>query len=572
MGGGSVFKANGESGPGGRGEHHPPDRHPWRVRLRRPGSGELLGSGVLLGGHTVLTCAHAVTGVDTVQVELPEIDGEPPCTAEVVHDRLVPEHDGDKGDLALLRLHRPQPADVSASLLRTAPSPGTKVHLWGYPKSVAGGTGTAFDATVSMRTGERVQLNPATPAHAVRHGFSGGPVLDLHQPASVLGITATGYHDEQAGAPLDLVHMIPVDTVVKYLPEVRPWVTGRPGVEPGMVSQVSAPGGHPAWDAGYAERLAAWLRGESGAPGVRVTEVVRGSVRDLTLQRALALADREMSRYAPAVPSGDPPATVPPVGSLDLAVDARGATADEVVLRIAERLNFQEPDPARVRERLRAGRAPLTVAVLGMNLAADPPDLLRLCGELADCACRQLLVWYGEGHRPDAAVGADLELRYRMGDLARRVDELTARSRALARDAAGLCDVTPAVGAVTRVAETLALFGLARRAGAELPQRRTEHALTALGERAEQAGQGLDAARGVTDERRARRERLRADLESSRYLAVVDGPAEDTELEVEYRAARDQLYHLAFDEDAARLAVTRYTQAVRRRRGWTGEP
>ncbi|MGK5497356.1 trypsin-like peptidase domain-containing protein, partial [Streptomyces sp. URMC 125] len=542
-------------------------RGAWRVRVRSRGSRRVIGSGVLLGGDTVLTCAHVLgSRVSPVTVDFPEIEGAESSTATVIDGCWVPPQGEDRGDVALLRLHRPPPGRHSAPLLRAVAVRGTRVDLCGYADSLRGALGVALTATVNLSFGERVQLD-LPPSHLPRRGFSGGPVLDMDDPPSVLGITVARYLNASEPEPLAMAHMIPVETIARYLPGVRPWVGGLPAVQRSLTASASS---GRATDFGYAERLAAWFGGRNPAP-VYVTEVERGSGRDRTLQRALALADRELSVDAPAVLSTDPAGTVPPVGSLDLAVGARGATADEVVVQVAERMNLKEPDPARARKRLRAGRVPLTVAVLGVNESAEPDRLLGLCGEFAERGCRLLLVFHGRNTRVDQATEEDLALRHRMGALAERLDALDGRLRRLAPTKARLAGVEPPDDAVTDLHMNLSLLRHAHGAGGSPATgwtRTAQDRLDRLDRRTRRAERDTAAAEEAARRGYERRTELRGELRAYRQMAVRHGRIEDVELDGVYRAAHEALYRGRFAAESAAEAVAGYVDAVRHALGW----
>lgn len=604
-----------DRGPGAGGATHDggpgrPGAEGWRVRLRSAGSGRPLGSGVLLGGTHVLTCAHVPGDRGaTVLVDFPEIAGAASSEATVAPDGWhpaprVPRQEEPTADLALLEVHRPPPGGRSAPLLRAAPPAGTPVEICGL---VADGLGAALRATVSRRFGERVQLYPESLEHVPRRGFSGGPVLDMQQPTGVLGIAVTRYVDRSDVAPLALAQMIPVDTVLRYLPQVERWTGGRPGVATSIAARASAAR---LTDPEYAVRLTRWLDGSNPAP-VYVTTVVPGTSRDQTLQRTLALADRELSTDAPSVRSQDPAGTVPPVGSLDLAVDAAGASAAEVVREIAERLNLRETDPRRARRRLRALPLSQTVAVLGVDRAARPAELIDLCGDLAQRGARHLLVFHGvpgtgRGGAPRSAEASVL-LRHRIGRLEDRLARLADRAAALpgtlaaavpaAREAApseaapseaAPSDAVPSdavpsgawPGGGEPPARTLAeeaarlrtqlagLHGAARRADGPPPARllrRAEPELAAAVERAERLLATAERAAGRLRE-------LRGELETYRRLAAHLLGAEDVELAPRYREARDALYAAPFDPRRAAAATERYRTAVRAALGWPADP
>ena len=537
----------------------------WRVRIRSADPDSVIGSGVLLGGTTVLTCAHVLPGQHgRVWVDFPEIAGAASSPATVLDGCWFPP-DQDRADLALLTLESPPPGSPSAPLVRAAPAAGLTVEMCGYPDSVRAGQGAAFRATLSRTFGERVQLNPAQPAHVPRHGFSGGPVLDMNQPTGVLGVTVTGYRD----GTLVLAHMIPVDTIIKYLPGVDRWATGRQGVAPYIATRASASqrSADQPVDSGYAVRLATWLRGEDSAPGY-VTEVARGGSRERTLRRALALADRELSAEAPVVLSSDPAQTVPPVGSLDLAVDATGLAADEVARQIAERSNLRESDPARARQRLRRLRLSLTVAILGVNRATDPDELLRLCEELAERGCRQLLVFDHEGTSLAAALRQRarerIRLRYRIGRITARLDDLTHRVSTLPLEPGP--QVAALESEVAGLWEDLARCHCA--AGARLPAQRLDAQLDRLTDRIQRVEELVGVQQRSAEQLRTLRSALRRDLHTYQLLAAHHQRIEDIELAPQYQEAYQALYGARFDPTAAAGAVARYTAAVRRVLGW----
>ncbi|WP_165985141.1 serine protease [Streptomyces sp. YIM 98790] len=574
----------------------PAARDPWRVRIRSPRSGEVIGSGVLLGGDTVLTCAHVLPGRDApVTVEFPEIEGAAGSPATVREGCWHPARE-DRADLALLTVHSPPPGRPSAPLVRAAPAAGLSVELCGYSEAVMQGRGAAFGATVSRTFGERVQLNPAQ-AHLPRHGFSGGPVLDMGRPTGVLGITVTAYLDRAGAAPLMLAHMIPVDTVIRYLPEVKRWARGRHGVEPGLATTASAT---QRVDADYAARLARWLSGRDPAP-VYATEITPGSVRERTVQRALALADRELSPDRPVVVSSAPPETIPPVGSLDLAVHAAGRTAEEVARRIAERVRLRAPEEdgppdrtpdrpdgegggdgsrgsggngpaAGARELLRGLRLSLTVAVLGMNRAATPAELVELCGELAERDCRLLLVWDGGSTAARRAARESVRLRHRIGRITARLRELDTRIEHLPPPAAAdPPDTAPRAVAAQLWVDLAAYHGAHRTAGGRPPVAQLHRALDRLSGRIGALEERIRAAQDTAGRLRARRAELRRELDTYRQLAAGLLHAEHIGLHPLYEAAREALYGPPLGPDtagAAAEAVARYTAAVRRALGW----
>lgn len=154
------------------------------VALRRGTT--VVGGGVLVGGRTVLTCAHVVNlalgrdegavdwPADTVVVTWPDA-GELAQGAAVV-DWL----DLDKGDLAALELADDPPArSRPATLADEDPAPGRHLSTAGYR---AGGGSVSWALVDVVRTGARgfLEAQPVEPGGdvGIGPGFSGCPVQD----------------------------------------------------------------------------------------------------------------------------------------------------------------------------------------------------------------------------------------------------------------------------------------------------------------------------------------------------------------------------------------------------------
>ncbi|MGN5380727.1 hypothetical protein ACQ4WX_37290 [Streptomyces lasalocidi] len=218
--------------------------------------------------------------------------------------------------------------------------------------------------------------------------------------------------------------MSPTETILSHLPQVAAWTDGAEAVDPRLRTGAQDTSG--ALDVPFATELAAWFRGE-GWP-VRVTVVPERGDRDWTLGRAVTLADRELrTDRNTSVVSHDPPETVPPADAHDLALDAGGLTAAEVMDRVAARLGIRDdPRP----ERLGALPVPLAAVLVGVDRAAEPAALLGLLDRLARQGARLLLVFRREGERAEHAtellVNRPLRERWARlhGELDRIVEEL----------------------------------------------------------------------------------------------------------------------------------------------------
>lgn len=372
---------------------------PWRVRLVKgeDGTGPPLGAGVLLPGGLVLTCAHVVlakTGhkkdgspgagagpgdepprpVEALYAEFPGVRATPPVRlrAEVLADHLRPLTSHFSGDIALLRLASVPPVEPAVPHLQI-PARDELVHSVGYTAALPGGE----DVNARLRgwggpgrDPEWVQLDRDIGSYAPRRGFSGSGVVHTRSGA-VIGIMA--YQFENVRDRVSHTYMIPTDTIVGHLSVLRSlWAdqrdelrwTGRsalsrtiPRHPPTSVSNRAL---------GLRRKVTNWLVDAAPATGgtalAQVSNPVSGAgsvaggraatepvelifVRDgrhddiAAIHTTLNLADRE--RNPRRAGAGD--ATEPPVGSIDLAVDAKGQTAGELIAFTAERIGLVSP-------------------------------------------------------------------------------------------------------------------------------------------------------------------------------------------------------------------------------------
>lgn len=392
----------------------------WIARIEAPG-GRVLGAGVLLAPQRVLTAGHVVRPGRPYTVRLVGVPGLRPVAAAVRPDEHVPQREdtfGDRsGDLALLRLAEPLPAEHTTRLYRLAASHGP-VSMYGFPDDDDAGRWHGATLVAARGRDSQVQLRPLTPDELAAPGFSGGGVVD-HATDQVIGIVLSV--DDRGPA---FSYMSPTETILSHLPQVAAWTDGAEAVDPRLRTRTGATAGR--LDVPFATELAGWLRGE-GWP-VLVTVVPGHGDRAWTLHRAVTLADRELRthRNTSAV-SHDPPETVPPAGAHDVALDVEGLTAAEVMDRIAERLGIQgDPRP----ERLGAPRLPLAAVLVGVDRAAEPDALLGVLERLARKDARLLLAFRAPGEPAQRAAEALVHrpLRDRWtrlhAELDRLVDEL----------------------------------------------------------------------------------------------------------------------------------------------------
>ncbi|MFJ3163524.1 trypsin-like peptidase domain-containing protein [Streptomyces kanasensis] len=536
---------------------------PWAVRIRWE-NGEIAGAGVLLSPDRVLTCAHVVDPGARVTAEFVGAPGGavPAVTAWADPDAYVPETrdaDGDpSGDVALLRLEHPRPAHEPVSLHRLS-APHRTVRMYGFPYEHNGGIW--FRATIIGGCGRdgQVQLGPQTPGELASPGCSGAGVVD-DATGKVIGIVLTGLRDRHGNS---FSFMSPAETIVRHLPRVAAWTLGRTAVDDRLRSRTGEPPG-PALDEPFAQRLADWLRGDGDQ--VKISLVRPGDhARAVTLRRAITLADRELRTTASVDRASlDPPGTVPSAGGHDLALDAADSTAERIAERIAERMGlWQHPaDPAT--DRIRTGGVPLTLVLVGVDRAVDPPALLDLLTVLRARGSRLLLVFREPGPCYERA-WTDLVVRPEQERCARLVARLRRLTGPLAES---LGDAM----ATVRTDDPQAVHDALYRAGGAL------HILSRAQELAGVAdGPDLAAFERLTDRLSARlteaadrldalcrrRGELVGRLDGYRALhqGVTEG-GEDLEVDEHHRRAHRLLHARPCDVRAAEEAVEAYTRLV----------
>jgi len=392
------------------------------VRIRGD-HGAVLGAGVVLGDRHVLTCAHVVAegggpdgaagpdGLDgalvpggpdgdlvpagppgPVTVEAVGLPGAPPAgPATVVPGCWVPPGADERGDLALLVLAQPLPESSGAPLRRLALTRGRPVDLYGFPSGVD--TGLWVEATLQGPGGPGDEWVQMTGAERLRRGFSGAAVCE-RATGYVLGVVVSTHTDRyEPSAPGGPYHswMIPVETVVRYLPAVLTWVSGESTVDASFTTRTGRV--RPA-DEAVARAIMRFLRGRSPGATMIVVTPDDGSPQLDALRQVVVLGSRELRPVAPgrfgpppapggpALPvapdAGDPPA--PPDGPLpavDLALDVSGRSTAEVARRILDWLGTPGDAPVDLAAGLTAYAPAMNVVLDGVDRAVDPPALLE---------------------------------------------------------------------------------------------------------------------------------------------------------------------------------------------------
>ncbi len=507
----------------------------------------------MLDGEHLLTCAHVIEGEDEISVDFVALPGVE-CGIATVVTQAAPIGD-DGGDIALLRLRDPEEQLIGAPLHRTALEDNQRVRAYGFPH---GSDGMWSLATVVGDGGhglERVQLHRTPDAEPITHGFSGAAVIS-DRTGHVVGMVATRYATEAARVSW----MIPVETMLGYLPELRRWAEGSPAIDPSFF-QYPEP---PAIDVLFARELARWLGGHGRSDVWVIIMGADDSAVAASLRRAIVLADREHGAGRSA--SGP---TVPPVGSVVLAVDAVGKTADEVRRRISERLDVATDSPA---GRHGTGR---TVVVYGIDESAEPDKLVgEVLVPLAQRAHElglRLALAFREETSPgvsvvrsstDVLTADEDDIEGRLALVETRLDELARLEKVNRRDTSRFTGAPETEAKARRLKGALTQLRSAAQDGE--PEWVKRH-LPACERTVARAGERALDLRRLLDENLARRAELRARLDAYGEMARNSGLVEDVELDAAYAPAWRMLFEGPCDLGAAAAAVEQYADTVRKR-------
>ncbi|MFD7115546.1 trypsin-like peptidase domain-containing protein [Streptomyces sp. NPDC059922] len=215
----------------------------WHARIDADGA---VGSGFLVSGRTVLTCAHVVTG-DRASVVFPGAPGLAPVPARVVlRGHAWAGGDRDPGDLAVLELDRPPGLAPAAFAPLDAPyaSPAPKLVAYGFPYGYdEEGVQSELRATSrQLIRDEWAQLAGWRGyGQETDHGFSGAAVM-LEGTGAVAGMVVS--HDPVSRTS----RMIPAAVLVRHWAPLADLVP-TPGYPPEekrrlreLVARVGSPG------------------------------------------------------------------------------------------------------------------------------------------------------------------------------------------------------------------------------------------------------------------------------------------------------------------------------------------
>jgi hypothetical protein len=303
----------------------------------------------------------------SIRVDFVGLPGVPSARAKLRAGCWVAPTDDGRGDVALLELDRPH--GLGAPLRRLSASWDREVHTYGFPPNIKDGVWAKTMLSGNGGPGaEWVQMDLRYPGQRVSRGFSGAAVVD-HETGYVIGMVVSEYTDDRVG----LSWMLPVETIIRYLPLVSDWVAGEMAVHTVLARRSHAP----ASDFGVARQVTNWLRQPEPGSVMIVATGDDGSAASAELSRAVVLADREQRPVsAKEIGAATPKEAVPPPGSVDLAFDASGMTVADVSRRIADRIGIPVAEPADVTSWVRADTLPITLVVDGVDNAVQPDALV----------------------------------------------------------------------------------------------------------------------------------------------------------------------------------------------------
>jgi sugar lactone lactonase YvrE len=364
-----------------------------------------VGTGVLIDGRRVLTCAHVVTkaraGTSDFFVAFPKVETVPVRlrVASVVLPDGPPQ---ELADVAVLVLESAAPEGVVPAPLRDPPTAGLVDGQWwafGYPNSdVLGSTAHGqVDAALSYGW---VRLRTDS-AYVVEQGFSGAGLWSPAYQAVVGLVGQAQVADEHRGDARALT----LRQISTWLPEVKldaltGWSAAAAGEgalaswgwrladdpESGRHWMPRARGVSRHSERGFRFRgrtvalseVVAWLGREVPDRCALVVTGSPGAGKSAVLGRIVTTADAGIRAALPA----DDVAVKAPVGSVACAVHAKGKTALEVAVEIARAASV--PLPTRVEDlapalQMELDRRPVrdrrfNVVIDALDEASSPAD------------------------------------------------------------------------------------------------------------------------------------------------------------------------------------------------------
>ncbi|HVX46862.1 MAG TPA: trypsin-like peptidase domain-containing protein [Mycobacteriales bacterium] len=531
----------------------------WRARISYGnGPGARLGAGTMLDLEHVLTCAHVLPWLAGLAADAPaeelidrdftvtliNLDGSPEAEARLSPQHWVPVAADESGDIAVLRLRTPLERARPAPLRRSDLYRRQEVRTCGFPAGAD--TGYWVSTHFAGRCGPGgIWMQLA--GEQIGRGFSGAAVIDAAN--RVVGMCVA----QLEGSELKNSYMMPVEAMSGALPDLRRWISGPKAVDDSFTEAArSDPASHSS-----ARRIAGWLA-HAGAGEVEV--LVTGPPDSSTataLGNSVVLADRERPRSVSEILAGLPEDAVPSIGSIDLAVDAGGRTAEQVRARIADRLGIDltAPDSSP-----RPPGQPRTVIVTAIDQAADPAELVQdvlvpLIRNSRRWELRLILGFHAETAEFRVVRAAADDIPALLAGLERAIADLATTEAGAAELYAHLSRRVTGLPEVPRAAELQRSALRLLESEADRPawvRSRVRDCLRAVDRDAAK----VRAVREELLQARDRRDELRGELATYRRMA---GEQELTEL---YDAAARELWEKKCDLGTAAQLVADYVHAV----------
>jgi hypothetical protein len=484
-------------------------------------------------------------------------------SARVLPGCWITECGTQRGDVALLELDAPVTCHPGARL-QQAPVQDVLVRVCGFPDGDRSGIWAEGRLAGAAYDGERVQIHDRGQDRGqwITQGYSGAGVA-ASASGRVVGIVVTVRH---AGGSTN-AWMMPVETIVDYLPAVRSFVDGVPTSDLPDVGGPQAPPPGDVADIALRQEIGRLFDGVWSGAAV----ITGGSAGAPTpaLARVVATSDPAARRRIPDTAiTGLPRSAVLAVGAIDLAIDATGRTVAEIQDRVAERFGFRadglvdgllhrQPPPALVIDRLESAADPAgLVSELVAPLAAEARRYgLRLVTGFAGPLPANLAYDLSLGPEPFTGLArgaADRRVTRRLlTDLALAEQELAPLYVWVSARVDGLSARPRAAAPRLRVRFAAATASDPPDAELALIRDRAEAALAETGRLARQAR-----------DRQREYEELGHELSAYRQVAEQRFGAEDLRLSMLYDAAHRALHAGPCDLAMARAAVGRYVRAV----------
>jgi hypothetical protein len=381
------------------------ERPPWLVRLIGH-NGRPVGAGIAIDNQVIATCAHVVAAalsggaeieppndsaprpVEPIPLEFQFLE-ETKAVAVVVENGWYPVEVDGSGDLAILRLIDEAPTGlVPAPLQAPVRLTGEQVSMRGFPRGQRwGSVGLGFLGGREGPGGRWVQVNSTTNVGwQIESGYSGGPVWsDRYQ--AVVGMIV-GKDAYRTG------HILPLDYLSELWPSLKErmgwrldidpdflshwWPRGR-GVEPGNVGDGSFFTGRSA----ALHRVTDWLKHPIlGEPRILTVVGGPGSGKSALLAHLLIATDQGLTA---SITGGSRDW---PVGSIDLAIHAKGMTAEEFMKRLALLTGTHLESPSQIGQALRERGTNCTILIDALDEASSLDEAHRIA-----VVIRELTSW-----------------------------------------------------------------------------------------------------------------------------------------------------------------------------------